>query len=69
LSISTARTSACSNSVPNAVITFLVGSRLSVTNRKTLRSAVSMTDSARMLIFSCASAEQILASRPGLFSR
>ena len=37
--------------------------------RLTLRSGVSMTERAWMLTFSDARAEQILARRPGLFSR
>ena len=56
-------------SVPSEVRTLRVGSRSSVTNRRTLRPLVSMTRRARMSIFSWARAEQILASRPGLFSR
>ena len=42
---------------------------LGMTNLKTLGPSVSMTESARISTFSWASAEQILARRPGLFSR
>ena len=68
-SICTASTSAIRNSVPSDVSTFLVVSSSLVTNRKTLGPSVSMTESARISTFSWARAEQILARRPGLFSR
>ena len=47
----------------------MVASTSDVTNRRTLGPSASMTERARMSTFSWASAEQILASRPGLFSR
>src|SRR5271157_304078 len=65
----TARTSEIRYSVPREVRTFLVVSRSVVTNRRTLGPSVSITVMARMSTFSWASAEQIFASRPGLFSR
>ena len=69
LSSSTASTSVTRYSVPSDVRTFLVVSRSVVTKRSTLGPSASMTVMARISTFSWASAEQIFASLPGLFSR